>query len=64
MLKRLVITSMISNQQRKDDLIEHLKINKLAEETNGVIWIKCGDRKVPANEFIRIGDKFQQNYWK
>jgi hypothetical protein len=61
---RYVKGIMVPNQQRRDDLIAHLKINKLAEEANGEIWITCGDRKVKAQEFIHIGDEFQKYYWK
>ena len=61
---RFVKGIMVPNQERKDDLIEYLKINKLAEETNGEIWITCGDQKVKANQFIHIGDEFKQDYWK
>ena len=55
---------LVFDQQKKDDLIEHLKKNNLAKERpDGKILITYANREVLADEFIHVSTFFKQEFW-
>ncbi len=55
---------VVDSKTKKRELVSHLMNQGLASiDDDGIIYIHILDRRVSADSFIHVGNKFQKDWW-